>query len=132
MTNEELIQKAASVINIKRNKGDLIGDVRCALISGQDNLYLGVCAAVGSNSFCAEQIAIGAMITTGEYDVKKIVAVWKDDKGDVYVVSPCGNCRQFLYQINDKNLETDVILDKDKVAKLKDLLPYYVWYKKQT
>jgi cytidine deaminase len=128
MTNEELIEKAASVINIKRNKGDLIGDVGCALISGKDNLYLGICAAVGSNTFCAEQIAVCAMITAGEYNVKKIVAIWKNEKGEIFVLSPCGNCRQFIYQINEKNLDTDIILDKRKVVKLKELLPYENWF----
>ena len=128
MTNEELIAKAASVIRIKKNKGDLIGDVGCALISGQDNVYLGICAAVGSNTFCAEQIAVGSMLTDGEYDVKKIVAVWKNEKDEVFVLSPCGNCRQFIYQINENNLDADVILDKDKTVKLKELLPYHNWF----
>jgi hypothetical protein len=32
-----------------------------------------------------------------------------------------------MRQIDDENLEADVILEKDRTVKLKDLLPYYDW-----
>jgi cytidine deaminase len=80
--------------------------------------------------FCAEHNAIGAMITAGEYKIKKIVAVWKDKENNIFIMSPCGRCREFMRQIDDENLETDVILEKDRTVKLKDLLPYYNWCKK--
>jgi len=35
-----------------------------------------------------------------------------------------------MYQTNEENLETEVVLDIDKVLKLKELLPYYGWWKK--
>ncbi len=130
MTNEELIQKAVSVIKIKNTKSGLFGDVGCALISWEDKVYMGICADAGSNTLCAERNAIGSMITSGEYRIKKIVAVWKDDKGAVFVIPPCGNCRQFIREVNEENLETEVVLDRDKVVKLKDLLPYYDWWQK--
>lgn len=109
-----------------------MADVGCALITDKGNLYLGVCIDTSSSmGFCAEHNAIGSMITNGEYKIDKIVAVWKNDKDEVHIVSPCGRCREFMMQINKENLETDVIMDKDKTMKLKDLLPYYDWYKKQ-
>jgi cytidine deaminase len=132
MTNEELIKKAASVVNSKQVGAFTNGDVGAALITDKDNLYLGVCIDTSSSmGFCAEHNAIGSMVTAGEYKIKKIVAVWKDDKGEIYIVSPCGRCREFMSQIDKENLETDVILDKGKVVKLKDLLPYHTWYQKQ-
>jgi cytidine deaminase len=70
------------------------------------------------------------MITAREYRIKSIVAVWKDEKGEVYILAPCGRCREFMYQTNKENLDTDVILDRNKVVKLKDLLPYYDWFHK--
>ena len=45
---------------------------------------------VGSNCFCAENIAIGSMMTNGEYKIQKIVAVWKNKEGKVFVIPPCG------------------------------------------
>ncbi len=77
--------------------------------------------------FCAEHNAIGAMVTAGEYKIKKIVAVWKDDKNNCCILSPCGRCREFMRQIDNDNLETEVILEKDRTVKLKDLLPDYDW-----
>ncbi len=131
MTNKELIQKAASVINPVKTDGGLIGDVGCAIIADNDKVYTGICAATGSNVFCAEQNAIGSMITDKQFGIKKIVATWKDEKGIVFVIPPCGNCRQLMREINEDNLEkTEVLLDIDKEIKLKELLPYYdLWQK---
>ena len=131
ITNEELIKKAASVVKPKKVKDSLFADVGCALLSKKNKIYLGVCADVGSNTFCAEKNAIGSMITDGEYKIKKIVAVWKDENQKVFVIPPCGNCRQFIRETDEENLETEVILDKNKVVKLKELLPYFEWWKEQ-
>lgn len=128
ITNEELINKAGSAVNSKKVGEYAIGNVGAALITDKGNVYSGVCIDVGSSmGFCAEHNAIGSMITAGEYKIKKIVAVWKDDKNNTYILSPCGRCREFMRQIDNDNLETDVILEKDKTAKLKDLLPFYDW-----
>jgi cytidine deaminase len=46
--------------------------VGCALVTDKNNLYLGVCIDTGSSiGFCAEHSAIAAMVTTGEYKIKK-------------------------------------------------------------
>jgi cytidine deaminase len=130
ITNDVLIEKAASVIKPKQVGDHRIGDVGCALITDNNNIYLGVCIDTGSSlGFCAEHSAIAAMITAGEYRIRKIVAVWKDDH-HTYILSPCGRCREFIRQIHIDNLETEVILDTNKVLKLAELLPYHDWYKK--
>jgi cytidine deaminase len=132
MTNKELIKKAVAIVKSKKTKGGLFADVGCALISKSGKIYTGVCADPGwGYGFCAEQSAIGSMITNGEYKIKKIVGVWKNKKGAIFVIPPCGNCRQFMYNIDKSNLETEVILDSDKTVKLKELLPYYDSWKKQ-
>ncbi len=131
MTNKELIQQAAAVIRPKKMKDGLCADVGCALISEKGELSLGVDADTGSNAICAERMAIGAMMTDGEYRIKQIVGVWKDEKGSIYVLPPCGNCRQFMREVDEDNLETEVVLDAAKSVKLKDLLPYYDWWKRQ-
>lgn len=131
MTNEELIQYAATVIKSRKTKNGLFADVGCALLSTEGKIYLGVCAASGSNVFCAEQNAIGSMITDAVYSISKIVAVWKDEHNDVHVVAPCGNCRQMMFELDKQNLNTEIILDRDKVSTLEELLPYHTWWKKQ-
>jgi cytidine deaminase len=129
ISNDELIEKALSVVRPYRHDDHLIGDVGCALISEQGNLYLGVCLDIGSGSFCAEPNAIGSMVTAGEYRIRKIVAVWTDGT-DTYILSPCGHCRQFMLQVSLENLDTEVILDRDQVVRLRELLPYAEWFHK--
>ena len=131
MTNKELIKKAAAVVRPKTMKDGTCADVGCALLSKNGKLYLGVNVSSGSQNVCAEQVAIGAMITDNVYDFEKIVAVWKDETGATYVIPPCGNCRQFMRDAGESNLETEVVLDSNKSVKLKELLPYYDWWQKQ-
>jgi cytidine deaminase len=50
LTNEELINSAASVINPKMVGDRLFGDVGCALVTGSGNLYLGVCIDTASGT----------------------------------------------------------------------------------
>ena len=130
MTNEELILRAASVLRPRATTdGRLIGDVGATLLTDTANVYSGVCIDTGSGTgFCAEHSAIAAMVTSGEYRIATIVAVWRDERdGTLYVVPPCGRCREFIRQIDEANLETEVILAKDKTVKLKELLPYHEW-----
>jgi len=127
-TNEELIKIAEDTLNPRVVGDRLFGDVASTLITDKGNLYSGVCIDTGSGTgFCAEHSAIAAMVTAREYKIERIVTVWRDDKGVTYVLPPCGRCREFIRQIDGDNLEAEVILSRDKVAKLKDLLPYNEW-----
>lgn len=130
-SNSILIERAASLIKSRRIKDSLFADVGCVLLSQQNQIYLGVCAASGSNTFCAETAAIAAMITGGEYRIKKIVATWNDERGKTFVISPCGNCRQLMRETDESNLEAEVILDEKKSVLLNELLPYYDWWQEQ-
>jgi cytidine deaminase len=44
---------------------------------------------------------------------------------------PCGRCREFICQLHDDNLDTEVMVKKDVVLTLKELLPYD-WRKAET
>ena len=130
IANSELIERARSVVNPVKVGDYMIGDVGCALVTDKGNVYLGVCIDVGSSmGFCAEHSAIAAMVTAGEYRIRKIVAVWQDEK-DTHILSPCGRCREFIRQIHKDNVETEVILDRDKAVRLVELLPYHDWFHK--
>ena len=121
-SNEQLIEKARSVIRPRKLKsGFSIGDVGCALITDRGSVFLGTCIDTSSGmGFCAEHSAISAMVTHGEQRIRKIVAVSKGGK----ILAPCGRCREFIHQIHEKNLETEVILGRKKVVTLRTLLPY--------
>jgi len=130
MTNEELILSAASVLRPRATTdGRLMGDVGAILLTDNGNLYSGVCIDTGSGAgFCAEHSAIAAMVTSGEYRIAKIVAVWRNERdGKLYILPPYGRCREFIRQIDEANLETEVVLGKGKTLMLKELLPYHEW-----
>ena len=130
MTNEDLILNAASVLRPRATPdGRRTGDVGATLLTDNGNVYSGVCIDTGSGTgFCAEHSAIAAMVTAGEFRIAKIVAVWRDERnGKLYVLPPCGRCREFIRQIDEGNLETEVVLAKEKTLKLKELLPYHAW-----
>jgi len=123
MTNDELIQKAQAVVNPRKiAHGFTVGDVGCALLTEKGNLHVGVCIDAGGGiGFCAEHSAIASMITHGEQRIRKIVAVL----GDGTILPPCGRCREFMHQVDGSNMDqTEVLLGRDKVVKLRDLLPY--------
>ena len=128
LSNAELIAQAAAIAKPKRVGVHWIGDVGCVLISDSNTVYRGVCIDTGSSlGFCAEHSAIAAMITAGEYRIRTIVAVWRNE-GQTAILAPCGRCREFMRQIDPANLQTTVILDFDKVLTLTELLPYHDWF----
>lgn len=120
MISEELIQRAKEIVYPHDiSEGVCTGKVGCALMTEAGNVYCGV--SIDANcgiGFCAEHSAIAEMVMNQEYIVKKIVAICNDGT----ILPPCGRCRELMYQIDEKNLDADVIL-KNKVVKLKDLLP---------
>ncbi len=127
VTNAELIKKAKSVIKPRKNaSGKLLADVGAALSTDKGNIYVGVCIDTNEgDGICAERSAIAAMVTAGEYTIKKIVAVWTDGT----IIPPCGKCREFMWQIHNNNWKTQIIIKKNKVVALKQLLPYH-WHNK--
>ena len=91
-------------------------------------MYVGVCIDTASGTgFCAEHSAIAAMVTGGELEIDRIVAVWKDEDDVTHVLAPCGRCREFIRQVSEQNMEADVVLGDDSTVKLRELLPHAGW-----
>jgi cytidine deaminase len=126
--NRGLILSAAEILNPHTVGDRLFGNVASELITSGGTHYRGVCIDTGSGTgFCAEHSAIASMVTAGEYRVATIVAVWRDEEGRLYVLPPCGRCREFIRQVDPANLDTEVVLDLDRSARLRDLLPAHDW-----
>ena len=129
-SHDDLIESAQGVLSRHHVHGRLFGDVGASLVTDRGNRYSGVCIDTGSGTgFCAEHSAIAAMVTAGEYRIAKIVAVWRDTDGVLHVLPPCGRCREFIRQIDDANIETEVVLARDRSARLRELLPFHEWPK---
>jgi cytidine deaminase len=122
VTNNELVKKAKQIASLHKISDDVrTGDVGCALLTDKNNVYLGVSIHASCGiGFCAEHSAIANMVTNSEYNIKKIVAVSHDGT----ILPPCGRCRELIYQINKDNWNSEIIIGKNKVVKLKDLLPH--------
>ena len=122
MMFEDLILKATEVLNPRQlSSAAEAGSVAAALLTDSGQIYTGICIETKcSMGFCAEHAAAAAMITAGESHVVKMVAINK--RGNV--LPPCGRCREFISQLNDKNIEADVLITRKKSMKLKELLPY--------
>ena len=127
----KLIDMAAEKLRpYKADDGRLHGDVAASVLSKNGKSYVGVCVDTPGWGLCAERSALAAMITDGCYQIDTVVAVWRDEKtGKLHVLPPCGTCRDFMRNIDRSNLEANVILGKEDIKKLKDLIPYHEWPK---
>jgi cytidine deaminase len=98
-----------------------VGDVGCALETARGAVHVGVNidAACGIG-FCAEHAAIASMVTSGESQIARIVAV--DSTGRI--LPPCGRCRELIYQTDPANGAARVIL-ADGAQTLEALLPLH-------
>ena len=119
---EQLYQEAKSVINPRElTEFAQAGTVGAALLTNSGNIYTGVCIDTAcSMGFCAEHAAAAAMINAGESRINKMIAV--NEEG--IIVPPCGRCREFISQLDERNMETEIKVAENKVVFLRELLPF--------
>lgn len=115
---------SARKVQYERSISPLIeaGAVSAALLTSKGNIYVGVCIDTAcSLGMCAERNALANMITNGENQILKIVAVMPDGKAGM----PCGACREFMMQLHQSAGETEILCDYEtkKVIQLASLLP---------
>lgn len=118
-----LYEKACSVQDDRQISPFIeAGSVASAILTKSGNIYVGVCIDTASTlGMCAERNAIANMITNGESEIDKIVAVMWDGS----VGSPCGACREYMMQLDKNSGEIEVLLDLEskKTIRLKELIP---------
>lgn len=122
MTFDVLYERAKAVLNPRKlSEYAESGGVGAALLTDSGSVYTGVCIDTAcSMGFCAEHAAAAAMITAGESRVLKMVAVdW-----DGSILPPCGRCREFISQLHDDNLNTEVLVDEGVILTIRELLPH--------
>ena len=99
------------------------GSVAAAVESVSGNIYVGVCIDTACTlGVCAERNAMFHMITNGENDIRRVIAVDRNGK----VIPPCGACREFMTQLMpDSYRSIEIMLDyeKEKVVTLGDITP---------
>ena len=86
------------------------GGVAAAILTKSGNIYVGVCIdTCCSLGMCAERNAIANMITNGESEIDKVVAVMSDGG----VGSPCGACRELMMQLSSESYKIEILTDKE-------------------
>lgn len=82
------------------------GGVAAALLTKAGNIYVGVCIDTASTlGMCAERNAIANMITNGEHEIDKLVAIVENGS----VGSPCGTCREYMMQLSKNSGEIEIL-----------------------
>ena len=98
------------------------GQVGAALLTKKGSIYTGVCIDTACTlGMCAERNAIANMITNGEHQIERLVAVMPDGKPGM----PCGACREMMMQLDEAAGQIEILCDIDtkKTVQLKTLLP---------
>jgi cytidine deaminase len=126
--DRELIVAASEAIK-RRYRYDW-QEVGAALRTRDGRIYTGVSldAYLGRMAVCAEAVALGRAVTdVGETGIETIVAVRHPDPEEpdqeIAVVSPCGGCRELIWDY-DRNARVIVPgADGPVVAGIRELLP---------
>jgi cytidine deaminase len=130
--DQEVYDAARDVITTRFSEGR--HHVGAAVRAASGKIYTGVHlqGVIGEPAVCAEKVAIGHAMTDGEKRIVTCVAIRhpkpREVDGRLWVLPPCGSCRELLCDYGGKN--TWVILDVDGIlqrARITDLLPLRRW-----
>lgn len=94
----ETMYNAAKAVQNGRKISDYVeaGGVAAAILSSSGKIYTGVCVDTCSTlGICAERNAIFNMLTNGEQDIVRVLAVMPDGSCG----APCGACRELMVQL---------------------------------
>ena len=99
------------------------GGVAAAILSVSGRIYTGVCIDTCSTlGICAERNAIFNMITNGEQDIQKVLAIMPNGKTG----APCGACRELMVQLMPESYQhIEIMLDykTERIMTLGELTP---------
>ncbi len=119
------LYKAAKKVQKPRQLSQRIdaGGVAAAIESASGNIYTGVCVDTSCTlGICAERNAIFNMITNGESEIRRVLAIMPDGTTG----APCGACRELMMQLmQGKSQQVEIMLDYEyeKIVTLADLTP---------
>ena len=121
---EELFQAAKAVQNPREISKQIdAGGVAAAIESASGRIYTGVCVDTSSSlGICAERNAMFNMITNGENEIRRVLAIMPDGKTG----PPCGACREFMAQLMiGRYQDVEIMLDyeHEKIVTLDVLTP---------
>lgn len=117
--------EAAKAVQCERRISEYVtaGEVSAAVLSKSGKIYTGVCIDTCSTlGICAERNAIFNMITNGETEIKRVLAIMPDGKNG----APCGACRELMVQLmpdNYKDIEILLDYESERTITLGEITP---------
>lgn len=121
---KEMYEAAKAVQNARKiSEYVTAGEVSAAILSESGKIYTGICVDTCSTlGICAERNAIFNMLTNGETEIRKVLAILPDGKTG----APCGACRELMVQLSPaKYKDVEIMLDyeNNKIVTLGELTP---------
>ncbi len=119
------LHRAAKAVQKPRDISGTVsaGGVAAAVESASGKIYTGVCVDTACTlGICAERNALFNMITNGENEIRRVLAIMPDGKTG----APCGACREFMIQLMPgKAQAVEIMLDyeHEKTVTLGELTP---------
>ena len=116
---------AAKAVKQERRISEYVtcGEVAAAILSKSGKIYTGVCIDTCSTlGICAERNAIFNMITKGEQQIDKVIAILPDGSTG----APCGACRELMVQLmpgSYQDIEIMVDYATGRTVKLGEITP---------
>ena len=117
--------RAACAVRKERRISEYItcGEVSAAVLSKTGRIYTGVCIDTCSTlGICAERNAIFNMITRGEQEIEKVIAILPGGSCG----APCGACRELIVQLMpEKYKSIEIMMDypQERIMTLGELTP---------
>ena len=117
--------QAARAVQNGRKISDFVdaGGVAAAILSSSGKIYTGVCVDTCSTlGICAERNAIFNMITNGEQEIERVLAIMSNGKSG----PPCGACRELMVQLMPgryQNIQVLIDLETEEIVTLDELTP---------
>ena len=119
-----LYQEAKRVLNPRKiSEWVEAGGVAAAIESASGRIYTGICVDCACTlGICAERSAIFRMLTDGESEIRRVLAISRDGKA----IPPCGACRELMSQLMPEDYKgVEVMLDyeNNRIVTLSQLTP---------
>ena len=124
-SNWDEMYAAAKAVQNERRVSDYVtcGEVSAAILSRSGKIYTGICVDTCSTlGICAERNAILNMLTNGEQEIDKVLALLPDGSSG----APCGACRELMVQLMPKTYkDVEIMMDYEtgRTVRLGEITP---------
>ena len=130
MEYDELVKSAIDAIKLSKKHFSSTTRTGAAVLTSSGKVYQGAYLAAKIGALCrhAEETAIINAQLNQEKEITAIAIFFEEDEGTDNYCSPCGLCRELIYELSkEQNKEIDVVManpsGKYKVKKISELFP---------